>query len=50
MARRKRSRKGGSLARGKVHVKGHTRSPRGSNRGKKAVRVKGYNRKLPRNS
>lgn len=34
-----------------VSVKGHTRTPRGSNAGKKAVRVKGYKRgraKLPR--
>lgn len=31
-----------------VRVKGHTRSPRGSDIGKKAVFVKGYNRRKPR--
>lgn len=31
-----------------VRVKGHTRSPRGANAGKKAVYVKGYNRRKPR--
>lgn len=33
---------------GKVRVKGHTRSPRGNNTGKKPVYVKGYRRKQPR--
>lgn len=33
---------------GSVRVKGHTRTPRGANAGKKAVRVKGYRRHLPR--
>ena len=32
---------------GKVRVKGHTRSPRGNNAGKKAVYVKGYRRRVP---
>ena len=31
-----------------VRVKGHTRSPRGANAGKKAVYVKGYRRREPR--
>jgi hypothetical protein len=44
--RGKRNRTGGSG--GAVRVKGHTRTPRGSNTGKKAVRVKGYRRALPR--
>lgn len=33
---------------GKVRVKGHTRSPRGKDTGKKAVYVKGYRRRPPR--
>jgi len=32
----------------KVKVKAHTRSPRGPNRGKPTVRVRGYSRKKPR--
>lgn len=31
-----------------VRVKGHTRSPRGPNAGKKAVYVQGYRRREPR--
>jgi hypothetical protein len=41
-----RNRGGGSS--GKVRVKGHTRTPRGPNKGKKAVRVKGHRRAIPR--
>lgn len=41
-----RNKAGGSS--GKVRVKGHTRTPRGPNKGKKAVRVKGYRRAIPR--
>lgn len=44
--RGKRNKSGGSG--GAVRVKGHTRTPRGPNKGKKAVRVKGYRRSLPR--
>lgn len=44
--RSKRNTGGGSS--GKVRVKGHTRTPRGPNKGKKAVRVKGYRRSIPR--
>jgi hypothetical protein len=40
--RPKRKRKPGAGS--AVGVKGHTRSPRGSNRGKKKVRVDGYKR------
>lgn len=47
MARRKRARGRGSRAGGTVRVKGHARSPRGPNAGKKVVRVKGYRRKIP---
>lgn len=32
----------------RVRVKGHVRTPRGPNRGKSAVRVKGYSRRRPR--
>lgn len=46
--RRTRSKRSGSTASGKVPVKGHTRDPRGPNKGKKRVRVKPYKRKLPR--
>jgi hypothetical protein len=35
-------------AKGKYRVKGHTRSPRGANTGKPAVRVSGYRRRAPR--
>ena len=31
-----------------VKIKGHTRSPRGPNQGKKAVRVKPHRRRKPR--
>jgi hypothetical protein len=58
MAKRKRKRKGRKKKRKaaskntqggrKVRVKSHTRSPRGPNTGKKAVRVHGYARKKPR--
>jgi hypothetical protein len=41
-------RKSSTLGGKKVKVKGHTRSPRGPNTGKKSVRVKGYARKRPR--
>lgn len=44
--RRKRTRKAG--ARSGVKVKGHGRSPRGSNSGKPKVRVDGYSRGKPR--
>jgi hypothetical protein len=40
--RKKRKRKPGAGS--AVGVKGHTRSPRGPNRGKPAVRVDGYKR------
>jgi hypothetical protein len=43
--RRKRKRKPGAGS--AVGVKGHTRSPRGTNRGKRAVRVDGYKRGKP---
>lgn len=32
---------------GGVRVKGHTRDPRGPNKGKKRVRVKGHRRRQP---
>jgi hypothetical protein len=59
MAKRKRKKKGRKKKRKgisskntqggrKVRVKSHTRSPRGPNTGKKAVRVHGYARKKPR--
>lgn len=32
----------------KVRVKGHVRTPRGPNRGKTAVHVKGHHRRRPR--
>lgn len=32
----------------RVRVKGHVRSPRGPNQGKRAVSVKGYSRRRPR--
>ena len=51
MARKRKKRKG-QRKRGQpgtaVRVKGHTRSPRGSNVGKKAVYVTGYKRRKPR--
>jgi hypothetical protein len=43
--RKKRKRKPGAGS--AVKVGGHTRTPRGSNRGKKAVRVDGYKRGKP---
>lgn len=43
--RRKRSRAKGAGS--SVRVKSHTRSPRGSNRGKPTVRVGGYKRSKP---
>lgn len=46
--RKSKSRRSGSTASGKVRIKGHTRSPRGANRGKKRVRVKPHQRKMPR--
>lgn len=42
--RKRRTGAGGS----KVRIKGHTRNPRGSDRGKKPVYVKGHRRKPPR--
>lgn len=45
--KKKRTRKKGIPGTG-VKVKGHTRSPRGSNAGKKAVYVSGYKRRKPR--
>lgn len=47
-AKSKQRRKGQPGTR--VRVKGHTRSPRGSDSGKKAVFVKGYGRRKPRRS
>lgn len=38
----------GEGARRAVAIKGHTRSPRGPDRGKKPVRVKPYKRRKPR--
>jgi hypothetical protein len=35
----------GTRSNGTVRVKGHTRTPRGANTGKKPVYVKGYTRK-----
>lgn len=49
--RKKRSRARGTrkgAAGGKVKVKGHTRSPRGKDAGKKPVYVKGYRRRQGR--
>jgi hypothetical protein len=45
VGRKKRKRKPGAGA--AVKVKGHTRTPRGPNRGKSPVRVDGYARGLP---
>jgi hypothetical protein len=45
--KKKRTRKKGIPGTG-VRVKGHTRSPRGKNKGKRAVYVGGYRRRLPR--
>ena len=42
VGRRKRKRKKGAGS--AVAVKGHTRTPRGPNKGKKPVRVDGYRR------
>lgn len=41
---KKQKKKGG----GQVHVKAHTRTPRGPNQGKKIVRVPSYSRKKAR--
>lgn len=50
MARSRRSKRSSSRHGAKnVRVKGHTRSPRGNNAGKKAVHVKGYRRRGPNN-
>ena len=49
MARRKKKRTRKKGIPGTGHkVKGHTRSPRGPNKGKKAVRVRSYTRREPR--
>lgn len=56
MAKRKRKKRGkkkrtaskNTMGGKKVRVKSHTRSPRGPNTGKRAVRVHGYARKKPR--
>lgn len=45
---RKKSRKARGSGGGKVRVKGHTRSPRGPDKGKKSVYVKGYRRRVPK--
>ena len=45
VGRKKRKRKPGAGR--AVKVKSHTRSPRGSNKGKRAVRVDGYARGKP---
>jgi hypothetical protein len=45
VGRRKRKRKPGAGT--GVKIKSHTRSPRGSNKGKKRVRVDGYARGKP---
>lgn len=45
VGRKKRKRKKGAGS--GVKVKGHTRTPRGPNRGKKPVRVDGYSRGKP---
>lgn len=45
MARGRSGRK--RRAGGSVRVKGHTRDPRGPNKGKKRVRVKGHRRRSP---
>ena len=51
-SRRKRRRSGGKRKKGdptrKGRVKGHTRSPRGPNAGKKPVYVRSYTRRKPR--
>lgn len=46
MARKKTKKKSNRT----VTVKGHTRSPRGPNKGKKPVRVPGYKRRKPKDS
>jgi hypothetical protein len=50
--RKRRKRSGGARKKGdptrKSRVKGHTRSPRGPNAGKKAVYVRSYSRRKPR--
>jgi hypothetical protein len=45
VGRKKRKRKRGAGS--AVKIKSHTRSPRGSNKGKKPVRVDGYKRGKP---
>ena len=45
VGRKKRKRKKGAGS--AVKIKSHTRSPRGSNKGKKPVRVDGYKRGKP---
>lgn len=45
VGRKKRKRKPGSGS--AVGIKGHTRSPRGANAGKRRVRVDGYKRGTP---
>lgn len=46
MARKKTKKQSGKV----VYVKGHTRSPRGPNKGKKQVRVPGYTRRKPKDA
>ena len=47
MARKKKTKKQSGKV---VYVKGHTRSPRGPNKGKPQVRVPGYKRRKPKDS
>jgi len=42
------ARKGKKRSNRTVTIGGHTRSPRGPNKGKKPVRVKGYTRRKPK--
>lgn len=54
MARRRRKRRknrptSGTLGGRKVHVKSHTRGPRGPDKGKPRVKVPAYSRRKPRN-
>ena len=52
MAKRKKKKKRRTRKKGQpgtaVKIKGHTRSPRGPNAGKKPVYVRGYKRRKPR--
>ena len=48
--RRSKSHRKSGAGGGKVRVKGHTRDPRGPNRGKPIVRVKGYRRRVGKRS